>query len=374
MTQLAKALSSLVVVGLFFLLGCRTSDPREHAGRAFDVNRQLGRGVNLGNALDAPKEGEWGVVLKDEFFDEASKAGFSSIRLPVRWSAHAMTNAPYTIDPEFMNRVDWAISNALSRNLPVILDVHLFTELYTNPVPQKPRFLALWQQLAEHYKNHPDTLLLEILNEPDDALTPKLWNQWLKEAHAIIRKTNPTKTIVIGGPNDSWITYLKFLKLPEADRNIIVTIHHYFPHEFTHQGAEWFTHPKMVQTLTDMKLVGMEMPEWATNGWTGDANLWMGTTWAGTTKEKAEITQAFDLAADWGRKHNRPINLGEFGSYNKADMESRARWTKFVADSAVERGMSFHYWEFCADGFGLYNQQTKLFRAPLLEAVLPQKR
>lgn len=67
------------------------------------------------------------------------------------------------------------------------------------------------------------------------------------------------------------------------------------------------------------------------------------------------------------------MNLGEFGSYNKADMESRARWTKFVADTAVARGMSFHYWEFCADGFGLYDQQTKSFRKPLLDAVLPPK-
>ncbi len=28
----------------------------------------FGRGVNLGNALEAPKEGDWGVVLKEEYF------------------------------------------------------------------------------------------------------------------------------------------------------------------------------------------------------------------------------------------------------------------------------------------------------------------
>ena len=67
------------------------------------------------------------------------------------------------------------------------------------------------------------------------------------------------------------------------------------------------------------------------------------------------------------------MNLGEFGSYEKADMESRARWTKFVADTALKRGMSFHYWEFCANEFGLYDQQTKSFRKPLLDAVIPPK-
>ena len=29
----------------------------------FSINSDLGRGINLGNALDAPNEGEWGVVL-----------------------------------------------------------------------------------------------------------------------------------------------------------------------------------------------------------------------------------------------------------------------------------------------------------------------
>ena len=78
-----------------------------------------------------------------------------------------------------------------------------------------------------------------------------------------------------------------------------------------------------------------------------------------------------DFAAAWGKKNNRPINLGEFGAYEKADMDSRARWTKFMADAAIERGMSFHYWEFCANEFGLYAQKAKTFRKPLLEAVLP---
>lgn len=364
-------------LGLAVILACSCATAPEPKAAApsdpFKMNQRLGRGVNLGNALEAPKEGDWGVVLKDEFFDAVKRAGFDSVRLPVRWSAHAMTNAPYTIDPEFMKRVDWAVNSALSRNLPVILNIHHYAELYTEPQAQKARFMALWRQLAEHYRNYPDTLVLEIFNEPDDALTPELWNEWLKEAHAIIRQANPTKTIVVGGPNDSWPTYLQFLQLPENDPNLIVSVHYYFPHEFTHQGAEWFTHDKIVQMLKDMELVHMAIPEWATNGWTGDSTRWLGTTWTGTDPEKTAVTEAFDIAAAWGKAHHRPINLGEFGSYSKADMESRARWTKCVADTAVERGMSFDYWEFCAAEFGLYDQATHSFRQPLLDAVIPPK-
>ncbi len=370
--------SLLFAVGLAFVLPLNmASGADSHTPAAkpdpFKLNARLGRGVNLGNALEAPNEGDWGVVLKEEYFDAIKQAGFASIRLPVRWSNHALTNAPYTIDPAFLNRVDWAVSNALSRDLPVILNLHHYTQLYTEPQAHRERFMALWKQLADHYRNFPDTLLLEIFNEPDDALTPELWNDWLKEAHAIIRKSNPTKTIVIGAPNDSWPTYLQFLHVPENDRNIIVTIHYYFPHEFTHQGAEWTTHDKIVQTLKDMELVHMEIPEWATNGWTGDSSRWLGTTWTGTDKEKKQITDWLGIAATWGKSHHRPINLGEFGSYQKADMDSRARWTKFVADTATKRGMSCHYWEFCAAEFGVYDQQNKAFRLPLLQALLSHK-
>ena len=79
----------------------------------FDINRELGRGVNLGNALEGPTEGAWGVVLEEEFFDLIADQGFDSVRIPIRWSAHAEVAAPYTIDPKFFERIDWAVENAL---------------------------------------------------------------------------------------------------------------------------------------------------------------------------------------------------------------------------------------------------------------------
>jgi hypothetical protein len=93
----------------------------EVGAKAVEMNKLLGRGVNLGNALEAPHEGEWGVTLKEEYFQIIKDAGFNSVRLPVRWSSHAPMEPPYTIEPKFFDRVDWAVNCALSRNLPVIL-------------------------------------------------------------------------------------------------------------------------------------------------------------------------------------------------------------------------------------------------------------
>ena len=188
----------------------------------FKMNKLLGRGVNIGNALEAPTEGAWGVVIKEEYFDIIKQAGFNSIRLPVRWSGHALTEKPYTINPDFFKRVDTIVNWDISRNMPIMVNIQQYAELYTEPLAHKERFMALWKQIAEHYKDYPDTVLFELYNEPDDALTPQMWNEWLKEAITIIRQSNPNRTIVVGSANDSWITYLKLLELPENDRNIIV--------------------------------------------------------------------------------------------------------------------------------------------------------
>lgn len=56
---------------------------------AFVLNQQLGRGVNLGNALEAPREGEWGMYLEAEYFALIAEAGFNAVRVPIKWSAHA---------------------------------------------------------------------------------------------------------------------------------------------------------------------------------------------------------------------------------------------------------------------------------------------
>ncbi len=148
----------------------RTRLRRRASRDPFKMNQLLGRGVNLGNAFDAPSEGEWGVVIQEEYFQMIKDAGFNSVRLPVRWSAHAMDKPPYTIDPNFMKRVDWAVNCALSRNLPIMLNVHHYGELYANPAKEKERYLALWKQIAEHFKGCPDILVFELLNEPQKEL------------------------------------------------------------------------------------------------------------------------------------------------------------------------------------------------------------
>ena len=52
---------------------------------AYAQAERLGRGVNFGNALDAPHEGDWGMVIKDDYFQHIKEAGFDTIGVPIRY-------------------------------------------------------------------------------------------------------------------------------------------------------------------------------------------------------------------------------------------------------------------------------------------------
>ena len=308
---------------------------------AFVLNQQLGRGVNLGNALEAPREGEWGMYLEAEYFALIAEAGFNAVRVPIKWSAHAQETAPYTIDPAFLARIDWVVAQAQTNGLAVVLNIHHYDEMYQDPDAHQARFLALWTQIARHYQAQPATVVFELLNEPNSNLLAYKWNQILNAAITTIRQTNPTRTLIVGPSDWNSIHSLSSLELPAADRHLIVTFHYYEPFPFTHQGAEWVT----------------------------GSGAWVGTTWTGTTGEQQAITTAFNRAAAWAQQQNRPLYLGEFGVYSRADIDSRAAWTAFVARQAEERDISWAYWEFGA-GFGVYDRGRAEWNGALLEALL----
>ena len=164
------------------------------------------RGMNLGNALEAPKEGAWGVTLDVAHFEAYSKEGFDHVRMPVKFSAHIDKSAPFTVEPSFFARVDWAIDQALSHNLSIIVDLHHYDELINEPDTHVEPFLAIWKQIAERYKGRPKTVAFELLNEPHDNLKPDKLNRILNDAIKAIRSPTPiasSSSIRTPGPRPS---------------------------------------------------------------------------------------------------------------------------------------------------------------------------
>lgn len=51
-------------------------------------SQTLRRGINLGNMLEAPAKGEWGLIVQEEYLDLIKEVGFDFVRLLVRWFEH----------------------------------------------------------------------------------------------------------------------------------------------------------------------------------------------------------------------------------------------------------------------------------------------
>lgn len=252
---------------------------------AFTVNQALGRGVNLGNALEGPREGEWGLTLEAEFFELIAEAGFDHVRVPVRWSAYAGLTAPFEIpegvDPTVPNadniwqRVDWVIEQAEANGLMVMLNMHHYDEIFESPAAERDRFLAIWRQIATRYSSAGPAVIFELLNEPHMAFNddPALWNTMFAEALSVVRESNPTRVVVTGPTQWNGIGALEDLVLP-PDPNLIVSVHFYSPFPFTHQGAEW-TDPQLPAPVSWEAAVYANNPLW--QDWSWDSTR-LGTT------------------------------------------------------------------------------------------------
>jgi aryl-phospho-beta-D-glucosidase BglC (GH1 family) len=305
-----KKFTLLVVVGVFISFFAQAQN--EHA---FEMNAKLGNGINIGNGFDAPNPGDWGVVITEDFFIDIAKQGFDHIRLPVRWSAHAEDVAPYTIDEAFMDTVKWAVDLALENELSVVLDIHHFEELFTDPTENSPKLLGMWEQISLEFKDYPDSLYFEVMNEPHDKYTAALWNVDLVKALDIIRVENPTRMVVIGTAEWGGIGALNKLEIPATDTNLIVTIHYYEPFNFTHQDLDW----------TDDPLPG-------------------GVTWDSTANQIQYMKNDFNIAQAYSDAHNVPIYVGEFGALEGADDSSRKKWTGHLIKEFENYNFSSAYW------------------------------
>lgn len=322
------------------------------SAQAWATAKSLGRGVNFGNMLEAPAEGAWGLRVEDSFYDQVVEAGFQSVRLPVRWSNHASLDASARIDEDFARRVDGVVDELLRRHLTVILNMHHYRQLDGDALDsgEKPvdprllqvRFLQLWSQIAQRYRDKPLGLVFELYNEPHGKQDTS-WNELAARALQVVRQSNPRRVVMIGPTRWNSAPALRDLKLPN-DADLIVTVHHYEPFQFTHQGAEWESR----------------------------AAAWLGTTCC-SSEQQAQMRAPLDIAADWSRQHRYPIHLGEFGAYGKAPMASREAYTRIMRDEAERRGMTWSYWEFGA-GFGVYDPVRKSWRTPIRDALLGHPR
>ena len=330
---------------------------------------KMGRGINAGNVLSAPIEGNWAPAFTETYFQDIASAGFTAVRIPMDFfgsrtsgntsgysknagtvGSYTGTAADYVVSSTYLDRVEQVINWGLNQNLVVILDFHGATlkeefldtfdqsyapALYTFPDSAKraadnEKFRAIWTQIANRFKNYSYDLLFEIVNEPYFRMSATEMNILNTDIISIIRSTGGNNTsrnvIITGGGANSWQAPLQISSsILTSDSYLIPTFHYYLPFNFTSSGKE----------------------RWTDNDW-------------GTTQDKANVDFHFNQVQTWATNNNVPIFFGEFGadntcgfnyitnqcgSFGGPDETSRVEYHSYLAEAAISRGFSFAAWD-----------------------------
>jgi len=345
----------VILTGSLILTCSQKNKPDTSAGKFV-----IRTGVNVSHWLSqSDKRGEERKnYITQADFDTIASMGFDHVRIPVDevqlWDS--LGNKDKEAFELLHNAVDWAIA----AKLRVIVDLHIIRShyfiaesnpLWTDPAEQE-KLIDLWRQLSGELKGYPNKMLAyEILNEavaddPDD------WNRLFNKVIAEIRKEEPERKIVVGSNRWQIPDTFPDLKLPEKDRNLILSFHFYTPMALTHHLAPWsaiagYTGPvnypgQIVDTVYYKQLpesVVSEMRRYANGYFTKDT-----------------LEKVMSPAIQFAKEKNLPLFCGEFGIYPTIPEEIMLRWYRDVCDIFNRNKIAYCHWCYKGD-FPVVNEK-----------------
>lgn len=354
-----------------FIDNPRISDPSSAAHRA---RIQFMRGTNLGNSLEAPAGQDWGQTYTEADFVQIRAEGFDHVRIPARWNDHAGPAPDFAIDETFARKVDALLDWAQAHGLGAIVNIHHFDAFTDDPASQADKFYRLWDQIAERYRNRRGSVAFELLNEPKDAATTEMMNPIYAEAIRRIRISNPDRTLFVGPGRFNQIGELPLLRLPADDDNLIVTVHSYDPFLFTHQGAGWTGDA----TATTGVVYPGPPPQPQQPSPPADGESWVVDWFARYSTLPTDVNPSskgafvgnLELARTWSDYYGRPVHVGEFGCYERADAASRAAFYFDMRETMDRLGLGWAMWDWKA-GFKYWDENRDRPATHLPDALFP---
>lgn len=339
---------------------------------AFSAAADITAGWNLGNTLDATEhtsdgkpiigstkayETAWGnPVTTREMLEQIRNAGFNAVRLPVTWKYHF--DSEYTIDKEWMDRVQTITDWILSLGMYCILNVHhdggcrswirTSAEWYARV---GDGFARIWEQIADRFAEYDDRLMFEALNEPlneegdwgsenaDDYAAVMMYNQRFVDTIRSRGGYNKTRNLLVmpyAGAHST--ARLEGFAMPKdtVDGHLILEVHNYDPTGFCWRNSDQ-----------------PPMRDW----WGDEADM------------ELLYSSMRDIAAH-AKRFGVPAIVGEFGVEYKDNDGERAKYAFHFARSAAEQGIKCFWWD-CGH-FALLDREQCVISHPEVARALTE--
>jgi endoglucanase len=310
------------------------------------------KGINLtgwfqGNSAQQTQYNKY--TIKD--FEQIKSLGCDVIRLPI--NLHPMTSGSpdYIIDPMLLVFLDSASVWAEQTGLHLILDNHTFDPDIPTPPDIGVVLNKVWFQMADYFKDHPNHIYYEILNEPH-GISDEEWNTIQWEVIENIRMVDDSHTIIVGPAG--WNSYHNLELMPEYDDdNLIYTFHFYDPFIFSHQGADW---PE--PSLGSLRGVPFPYDSAGMPPLPEDLkDTWVESSYDNYPEEGniAHVKELIDIAVAFRDERQVPLFCGEFGIYIPyADTNDRINWYEEVSSYLEANDIAWTTWDYHG-GFGLFD-------------------
>lgn len=378
--KMKRILYSVAVVAMM-MLGMTACTSKSETNN--DVNNfRIKRGTNLSHWLSQNNEdrGEARRLhIQEDDFARLDSLGFDFVRIPIDevqfWDEEGNKL------PEAWDLLTFALDQCGKHHLRAIVDLHIIRSHYFNAVNEgaantlftsdeaQQQLIDMWYQLSDALKGYSnDSVAYEFMNEPvaDDH---EQWNQLIAKVHKALREREPQRTLVIG--SNRWQGYetMKYLKVPEGDKNIVLSFHYYNPMLLTHYGAWWTPLAKYAGKVNyPGVLVSKEDYEAAPDSIKKELEPYTKEEW-----NIDKIREQFKDAIAAAKKYNLQLFCGEWGVFEPVDRELAYKWTKDMLTVFDENDIAWTTWCYDAD-FGFWDQQKHDFKdKPLVDMLMQSK-
>ena len=324
------------------------------------------KGVNLGGWISQyyrRDEEYFNTFITEEDIEEIAALGFDHVRVPVDYNV-LEDEEGNVLEAGFKHLEDcrrWCAD----RGLNMLIDLHECYGYSFDPLKDmdrraffydkalQARFLDLWREIAERFKDHADQIAFEPLNEIVLYDVAQAWNDLAGRYIKLMRSIIPDCRLVIGGVCYNSVLTVPLLDLPTTE-GIIYNFHCYEPLIFTHQGAYW------VDGMPEDFRIGYPrtLEEYRQTGGILSADLG-GAVFTEGIREIGEafFEDIFAPAIEKAAKDDVPLYCGEYGVIDLADNADKLRWLKDIHAVMNKHGIGRALWTYKERDFGMQDEQ-----------------